>query len=145
MWYANLARRHPLPLTVFKAFVVAWGGTAAQAGRLTGLLILSLELKKLVERREVLIFWVLLSVLFGKHAENYPPPSEFIFYQDSSSPTMPSPSAPSGTLSLVLTLPMSDILAKCRPTIGYLFVLSQTVGEIHCVVWSHVSNLMGIL
>lgn len=48
------------------AFVVAWGGTAAQAGRLTGLLILSLELKKLaVRRREIYFLWALLLALLG--------------------------------------------------------------------------------
>ena len=63
-------RRDLFPLTVCEAFVVAWGGTAAQAGRLTGLLILSLELKKLVRRREVYIFWMLLAALLGKCVEN---------------------------------------------------------------------------
>ncbi|KAF9652236.1 hypothetical protein BDM02DRAFT_3109676 [Thelephora ganbajun] len=48
------------------AFVVAWGGTAAQTGRLIGLLILSLELKNFkIRRREIYIFWVLLFVLLG--------------------------------------------------------------------------------
>lgn len=57
-----------------EAFVVAWGGTAAQAGRLTGLLILSLELKKLaIRRKEIYIFWVLLLILLGEHAENSRP------------------------------------------------------------------------
>lgn len=47
-------------------FVVAWGGTAAQAGRLTGLLILTLELKKLgVRHKEIHVLWVLLLVLLG--------------------------------------------------------------------------------
>jgi hypothetical protein len=74
MWYVSPGRRNRLPLTVCEAFVVAWGGTAAQAGRLAGLLILSLELKKFtVKRREVYIFWVLIFALLGKHAENYRP------------------------------------------------------------------------
>ena len=71
MWYANISRRDLLPLTVCKAFLVAWGGTTAQAGRLTGLLILSLELKKLVGRAEIYTFWVLLFILLGEYTENY--------------------------------------------------------------------------
>lgn len=48
------------------AFLVAWGGTAAQVGRLTGLLILSLELRRLAVRRmEIYAFWVALLVLLG--------------------------------------------------------------------------------
>lgn len=73
MWYANSDRRDSLLLTFYEAFVVAWGGTAAQAGRLTGLLIVSLELKKFVGHREVYTFWVLLFALLGKHAENFRP------------------------------------------------------------------------
>lgn len=58
-------------MTFREAFVVAWGGTAAQAGRLTGLLILSLELRKLaVIRREIYTLWTLLAVLLGKLAGN---------------------------------------------------------------------------
>lgn len=73
MWYASLARHDLLPLTAREAFLVAWGGTAAQAGRLVGLLILSLELRKFVERVEIYAFWVLLFILLGEHAENYRP------------------------------------------------------------------------
>jgi len=73
MWYASLARRDLLPLTPRKAFLVAWGGTAAQAGRLTGFLILSLELKKFVGRVEICAFWVLLFILLGEHAKSYHP------------------------------------------------------------------------
>jgi hypothetical protein len=63
--------RNLLSLIVDEAFVVAWGGTAAQAGRLTGLLILSLELKKLaVGRKEIYIFWVSLLIILGEHADN---------------------------------------------------------------------------
>ena len=51
--------------------MVAWGGTAAQAARLTGLLILSLELKEFsVRRREVYILWVSLLTLLGKQSED---------------------------------------------------------------------------
>ena len=57
---------------------MAWGGTAAQAGRLTGLLILSLELKKFVGRGEIYAFWTSLFLLFGKHAENYRPARVYI-------------------------------------------------------------------
>jgi len=71
MWYASLAPRDLLLLTVREAFVVAWGDTAGQAGRLTGLLILSLELKKFVGRGEIYIFWVLLFIVLGAHTENY--------------------------------------------------------------------------
>ena len=50
---------------------MAWGGTAAQAGRLARLLILSLELRKFsVGCREVCIFWVLLLILLGKQTED---------------------------------------------------------------------------
>lgn len=71
MWYANPAWRNLLPLIICEAFLVAWGGTAAQAGRLTGLLILSFELKKFpARRREVYIFWVLLLIIFGKQTED---------------------------------------------------------------------------
>jgi len=73
MWYASLSRRDLLPLTVREAFLVAWGGTAAQAGRLIGLLILSLELKKFVGRGEIYTFWALLLVLLGEHPEKYRP------------------------------------------------------------------------
>jgi len=71
MWYVNLAWRNLLPLIIHEAFVVAWGGTAAQAGRLAGLLILSLELKKFsVRRREIYILWVSLLILLGKQTED---------------------------------------------------------------------------
>lgn len=70
MWYASLARCNLLPLIICEAFVVAWGGTAADAGRIIGLLILSFELKKfMIRRREVYIFWASLFVLSGEHAE----------------------------------------------------------------------------
>jgi len=70
MWYASLAWGNLLPLIIHEAFVVAWGGTAAQAGRLAGLFILSLELKKHpVKRREVYILWVSLLTFLGKQAE----------------------------------------------------------------------------
>ncbi|KAF9780175.1 hypothetical protein BJ322DRAFT_1112846 [Thelephora terrestris] len=63
--FASLLQ-YPTTGNVACAFVVAWGGTAAQAGRLTGLLILSLELKKLaVRRKEIYIFWVSLLILLG--------------------------------------------------------------------------------
>jgi len=74
MWYASLAFRNLLPLIIHEAFVVAWGGTAAQAARLTGLFILSLELKKLsVRHREVYILWVSLLILLGKQTEDSHP------------------------------------------------------------------------
>jgi len=73
MWYASLARHDLPPLTIHKAFLVAWGGTAAQAGRIIGFLILSLELKKFVERVEIYAFWLLLFILLGEHAKNYLP------------------------------------------------------------------------
>ena len=73
MWYASFARSDLLPLTVRKAFLVAWGGTAAQAGRLTGFLILSLELKKFVGCVEIYAFWMLLPLLLGEHVETYRP------------------------------------------------------------------------
>ena len=60
-----------ISLTIFAAFVVAWGGTAAQSGRLAGLLILSLELKKLTVRRgEIYILWILLLTLLGERVGN---------------------------------------------------------------------------
>jgi len=75
MWCAGLARCNLLPPTIYKAFLVAWGGTAAQAGRLTGLVILGLELRKFtIRRREIYIFWVLLFALLGKHT-GYPCPA----------------------------------------------------------------------
>lgn len=71
MWYATLACLDLFLLIIYEAFVVAWGGTAAQAGRLTGLLILSLELKEFsVRRREVYILWVSLLTLLGKQTED---------------------------------------------------------------------------
>lgn len=50
------------------AFLVAWGGIAAQSARLLGLLKLSLDLKRLgVSRWETLVFWGWLLVALGKH------------------------------------------------------------------------------
>lgn len=57
------------------AFLVAWGGMAAQAARLLGLLKLSLDLKKMgVRRWESLVFWALLTVALGECPSICPTP-----------------------------------------------------------------------
>lgn len=74
MLYASLAWHNLLPLIICEAFFVAWGGAAGQVGRLTGLLILGLELKRFPARRmEVYTFGVFLFILLGKQTENYRP------------------------------------------------------------------------
>jgi len=48
------------------AFVVAWGGMAAQSARLVGLLILSFELRQLgIGRWESIVFWFWLCIGIG--------------------------------------------------------------------------------
>lgn len=48
------------------AFVIAWGGMAAQSARLVGMLILSFELRQLgISRRESIIFWIWLGIGIG--------------------------------------------------------------------------------
>jgi hypothetical protein len=48
------------------AFVVAWGGMAAQSARLVGLLILSFELQQLgIGRWERIVFWIWLAIGIG--------------------------------------------------------------------------------
>ena len=69
-------------------------------------------------------------------------PPELIFHQGPSSPTTLSLLAPSGMRSQIPTKPMSDTIAKSRATIGYLFVLSQTVSAVGTVERGDVSNLI---
>jgi hypothetical protein len=58
--------------TISTAFVVAWGGMAAQSARLVGLLILSFELRQLgIGRWESIVFWIWLGVGIGTAVDFY--------------------------------------------------------------------------
>jgi hypothetical protein len=113
-----------LPLIIHEAFVVAWGGTAAQAGRLAGLLILSLELKNFsVRRREAYVFWVLLLIILGKQTEDrHPVRSDLL-----SGLVFANNAVAVGTLRYVapkFDSQMFDTPMKSRAAVGHFFMLS---------------------
>jgi len=64
--FASLLQFSPRHGETACIFVVAWGGMAAQAARLIGLLILGGELAKLgIMRKEMYIYWALLGLTLG--------------------------------------------------------------------------------